>query len=212
MSLNSGLGFKPFLSNTKNNLLLNGGFEYGPAFPSNSTGGILVNAESNLTQSPIYQWEILGTVKYVINNNYTVPQGDAAIELVSGKSSGIQTTVTLKKGSKYDMETFVGHYNELCIGELAVRIKAGSDEFYRPIGKAENYQRINEVYTITVDSSVTSISIQSEATTKTKDGVLCGPATDRIVLLPYSYGLKLQTSVLFVCPASILVSFMQLIG
>ncbi|MCL7029443.1 hypothetical protein MKW94_009887 [Papaver nudicaule] len=35
---------------TEKNLLPNGGFEYGPAFPINSYGGILIDAESNETQ------------------------------------------------------------------------------------------------------------------------------------------------------------------
>ncbi|KAI3924040.1 hypothetical protein MKW92_053008 [Papaver armeniacum] len=103
----------------KKNLVLNDGFEVGPAFPNNSYGGILIDAESNPSQSPLNQWAVLGTVKYITNKNknYEIPEGDAAIELVLGKSSGVQTTVTLKKDSEYKMKVFFSGKNDACIGK-----------------------------------------------------------------------------------------------
>ncbi|RZC59319.1 hypothetical protein C5167_006625 [Papaver somniferum] len=187
-----------YLGSHESNLLLNGGFEYGPAFPNNSFGGILIDAESSPTQSTLNQWAILGTVKYISSNkNYIVPEGNAAIEIVSGESSGLQTTVTLKKGSKYDLELVIADANDSCIGDFMVGVQAGSTgkNFTlqsKGIGSSEEF-----TLTFVADSSVTPISILSFTTTQTKDLVLCGPVIDKVVLLA-SYGLKLQIKVLFV--------------
>ncbi|XP_026378699.1 uncharacterized protein LOC113273152 [Papaver somniferum] len=199
------------IKNSESNLLLNGGFEYGPAFPNNSFGGILIDAESSPTQSTLNQWAILGTVKYISSNkNYIVPEGNAAIEIVSGESSGLQTTVTLKKGSKYDLELVIADANDSCIGDFMVGVQAGSTgkNFTlqsKGIGSSEEF-----TLTFVADSSVTPISILSFTTTQTKDLVLCGPVIDKVVLLA-SYGLKLQIKVLFV-GLGFLVTLTQFIG
>ncbi|KAI3849997.1 hypothetical protein MKX03_015342 [Papaver bracteatum] len=199
------------IKNSENNLLLNGGFEYGPAFPNNSFGGILIDAESSPTQSTLNQWAILGTVKYIsTNKNYIVPEGNAAIEIVSGESSGLQTAVTLKKGSKYDLELVIADAKDSCIGDFMVGVQAGSTgkNFTlqsKGIGSSEEF-----TLTFLADSSVTAISILSFTTTQNKDLVFCGPVIDKVVLLA-SYGLKLQMKVLFV-GLGFLVTLAQFIG
>ncbi|KAI3981999.1 hypothetical protein MKX01_018905 [Papaver californicum] len=194
-----------------NNLVLNGGFEVGPAFPNNSSGGIIMDAESNPTRSPLNQWAILGTVKYVAaNKDYQVPERVAAIELVSGKSSGVQTTVTLKKGSKYDLKVYFSRNNDACIGTFKVGVQAGSTVENFTIENSEGMLWSGFTWTIKADSSVTPISIRSSATTKTKDHVFCGPVIDNVVLVA-SYGLKLQISVLFV-GIGLLVTLAQITG
>ncbi|MCL7030506.1 hypothetical protein MKW94_017221 [Papaver nudicaule] len=199
------------IKNSEKNLLLNGGFEYGPAFPNNSFGGILIDAESSPTQSTLNQWAILGTVKYIsTNKNYIVPEGNAAIEIVSGESSGLQTAATLKIGSKYDLELVIADANDSCIGDFMVGVQAGSTgkNFTlqsKGIGSSEEF-----TLTFKADSSVTPISILSFTTTQTKDLVFCGPVIDRVVLLA-SYGLKLQIKVLFAC-LGFLVTLTQLIA
>lgn len=191
--------------------MLNGGFEYGPAFPNNSFGGILIDAESSPTQSTLNQWAILGTVKYISSNkNYIVPEGNAAIEIVSGESSGLQTAVTLKKGTKYDLELVIADANDSCIGDFMVGVQAGSTgkNFTlqsKGIGSSEEF-----TLTFVADSSVTPISILSFTTTQTKDLVFCGPVIDKVVLLA-SYGLKLRIKVLFV-GLGFLVTLTQFIG
>ncbi|XWS44008.1 hypothetical protein CRYUN_Cryun15aG0008300 [Craigia yunnanensis] len=46
----------------KDNLLLNGGFEFGPEFLSNSAEGILLDSVLSPVQSPLRQWAVVGTV------------------------------------------------------------------------------------------------------------------------------------------------------
>ncbi|KAI3848317.1 hypothetical protein MKW92_015038 [Papaver armeniacum] len=196
----------------KKNLVLNGGFEVGPAFPNNSFGGVILDAESNPTQSPLNQWAILGTVKYITTNkNYEIPGGVAAIELVSGRSSGVQTTVTLNKGSQYDLKVYFSGSDVACIGSFQVSVQAGSTIEKVIIEGSSGMQFSGFSWTIKADSSVTPISIRSIATTKTKDQVFCGPIIDNVVLV-VSYGLKLQTSVLFVGIGLLATALAQITG
>ncbi|KAI3919716.1 hypothetical protein MKX01_000157 [Papaver californicum] len=199
-TLSSGLDTKRAKNHQSNykKLVLSGGFEVGPAFPNNSFGGILIYAESNPSQSPLNQWAILGTVKYITTNkDYRVPEGVAAIELVSGKSSGIETTVTVQKGSKCDLKLHLYRNNNACIGTFEVGVQAGSA--VRNVTIERNLGMLWSGYTLTIkaDSSVTPISIRSSSRTKTKDHVFFGPVIDNVVLVA-SYGLKLQISVQFV--------------
>ncbi|RZC75759.1 hypothetical protein C5167_000524 [Papaver somniferum] len=197
--INSSVRYGGLVNNLQNNMLPNGGFEYGPAFPNNSVGGVLIDAESDATQSPLNQWEILGTVKYITtNHNYTAPEGKASIELIAGKSSGIQTSVKLKKGSEYALSVFIGEHNDACVGDFQVGVQAGSSVQNFTIQIKGAGTGLDSGWKIKSDSNrVTRISILSLATTKSKDGVLCGPVIDKVVLLA-SYGLKLQISILFV--------------
>ncbi|XP_026454487.1 uncharacterized protein LOC113355761 [Papaver somniferum] len=188
------------ITKLKKKLVLNGGFEVGPAFSNNSLGGVLMSAESNPAKSPLNQWAIFGTVKYITTNkNYKVPEGVAAVELVSGKSSGVQTTVTLKKGSEYHLEVFVSENNDACIGKFKVGVQAGSIVHDFVMGRNRRGNGRSFSWIIKAESSVTPISIRSSATTKTKDQVFCGPVMDNVIIeLLVSYGLKLQISILFV--------------
>ncbi|XP_026441766.1 uncharacterized protein LOC113340930 isoform X2 [Papaver somniferum] len=203
----------PVINRQKKNLVLNGGFEVGPAFPNNSFGGVLIGAESNSTQSSLNRWEIFGTVKYITTNkNYSVPEGVAAIELVSGKLSGVQTTVTLEKGFTYILDVSIYENNEACIGDFEVGVQAGSTVQNFTIERNGKVWGTSFGWHIKADSSVTPISIRSFATTKTKDQVLCGPVIDKVIIeLLVSYGLKLQISILFV-GIGFLVTLAQITG
>ncbi|KAI3848316.1 hypothetical protein MKW92_015037 [Papaver armeniacum] len=194
-------------------LVLNGGFEVGPAFSNNSFGGVLIDAESDPTQSPLNRWQIFGTVKYITTNkNYSVPEGVAAIELVSGKLSGVQTTVTLEKGFTYSLDVSIYENNEACIGNFEVGVQAGSTVQNFTIERNGKVWGSSFGWHIKADSSVTPISIRSFATTKTKDRVFCGPVIDKVTLeLVVSYGLKLQISILFV-GIGFLVTLAQITG
>ncbi|KAI3953105.1 hypothetical protein MKW98_020300 [Papaver atlanticum] len=168
------------INSSENNMLPNGGFEYGPAFPNNSVGDILIDAESDPTQSPLNKWEILGTVKYITtNHNYQVQEGKASIEL-------------------YALSVFIGEYNDACVGNFQVGVQAGSSVQNFTIQRKGAGTGLDSGWTIKAGSNgITRISILSFATTKSKDGVFCGPVIDKVVLLA-SYGLKLQISILFV--------------
>ncbi|KAI3873062.1 hypothetical protein MKW92_027222 [Papaver armeniacum] len=174
----------------KKNLVLNGGFEVGPAFPNNSYGGIL------------------------INKNYEIPK-EICNRACFGKSSGVQTTVTLKKDSGYQMKVFFSGKNDACIGSFEVVIQAGSEVHNYTIRRTPGILWSAILFTIKADSSVTPISIRSITTTKTKDQVFCGPIIDNVVLVAdnvASYGLKLQTSVVFVGIGFLATNLAQIIG
>ncbi|KAH1128677.1 hypothetical protein J1N35_000055 [Gossypium stocksii] len=106
----------------KDNLLLNGGFEFGPDFLSNSTEGILLDSASSPVQSPLSQWAVVGTIKYIDSKHFFVPHGNAAVEIVSGVSAGIHTEVTLAKGSAYNLEFTLGDANNACEGDFIVEV------------------------------------------------------------------------------------------
>lgn len=137
-------------------------------------------------------------MKYITTNkNYEVPEGVGAIELVSGKSSGVETTVALNKGSEYNMQVSISENNDACVGKFEVGVQAGSTVQNFTIERNGKVWGTSFGWHIKADSSVTPISIRSFATTKTKDQVFCGPVIDKVTLdLVISYGLKLQLSVL----------------
>ena len=172
-------------------LLSNGGFESGPDFLSNSTEGILLDPVSSPIQSAIQQWSVLGTVKYIDSKHYFVPEGNAAIELISGVSSGVQTASTLTEGSAYNLNFTIGDANDSCVGTFILGAQAGST--------AQNFTLQSEgtgsaktfSMTFKADSSVTLISFLSYTSSQTKDGIFCGPVVDNVVLRA-SYGLKLE--------------------
>ncbi|XP_057495701.1 protein DUF642 L-GALACTONO-1,4-LACTONE-RESPONSIVE GENE 2-like [Actinidia eriantha] len=93
-------------------MLVNYGFEFGPAFLSQSSEGILLDEELDAQTSPLQQWSVIGTVKYIDSKHYSVPEGKAAVELVSGAPSGIRTIETLSKDSTYKLEFMVRDAND----------------------------------------------------------------------------------------------------
>ncbi|XP_062105447.1 BIIDXI-like protein At5g11420 [Humulus lupulus] len=176
----------PKLVQGNGNLLLNGGFEHGPEFLNNSTEGILIESAPSLIQSPLQEWSVLGTVNYVDSKHFFVPQGNAAIEIVS---IGIQTAASLKEGSSYNLEFILGDANNSCVKDFLVSAQAGSTVqnftlLSSGTGSAKNFSM-----KFKADSSVTTISFMSYAASQTKNGILCGPVVDDVVLR-VSLGMK----------------------
>ncbi|CAA3005458.1 Hypothetical predicted protein [Olea europaea subsp. europaea] len=66
------------------NLLPNGGFESGPAFLGSPGEGVLLVSDPSLVKSALQQWTTMGNVKYINSKNFFDPEGNAAIEIVSG--------------------------------------------------------------------------------------------------------------------------------
>ncbi|KAL4369401.1 hypothetical protein GQ457_05G011210 [Hibiscus cannabinus] len=110
----------------KDNLLLNGGFESGPEFLSNSTEGILLDSALSPVESPLRQWAVVGTIRYIDSKHFFVPHGNAAVEIVSGVSAGIHTEVSLSQGSAYNLDFTLGDANNACEGDFIVEVQAGS--------------------------------------------------------------------------------------
>ncbi|KAL9151721.1 hypothetical protein ABFS82_11G070600 [Erythranthe guttata] len=155
------------------NRLANGDFEIGPAFLKNSF------------DSPLQEWSILGTVKYIDSIHYKVPQGKAAIELVSADLSGIQIGLNLETKSTYTLNFTMGDANNSCAGDFTVYVQVADNVHnftMRSNGTGSAF-----VKSITFKSELpstveTSIAIYSFNETRTSYGVLCGPVIDNIIL------------------------------
>ncbi|KAK6280381.1 hypothetical protein POUND7_020648 [Theobroma cacao] len=167
----------------KDNLLLNGGFEFGPEFLSNSTEGILLDSALSPVLSPLRQWAVVGTIKYIDSKHFFVPHGNAAVEIVSGVSAGIQTDVTLTAGSAYSLEFTLGDANNACEGDFIVEVRAESvvQNFTVQSNGTGSAQKSSMKFE--AGSRATRISFFSYTTSQTKDGIFCGPVVDDVLLL-----------------------------
>ena len=163
-------------------MLPNIGFEFGPEFLGNSSEGILIDQAPSPIQSPLLDWSVLGTVRYIDSAHFLVPQGKAAVEIVSGASAGIQTAVQLIAGSSYILEFKLGDANNSCIENFDVGAQAGSKVQNFTVASSGMGLANNFSMTFTADSSATTISFISYTTGQTKDGILCGPVVDDVVL------------------------------
>lgn len=164
-------------------MLLNGGFEFGPEFLSNSTEGILLDSALSPVLSPLRQWAVVGTIKYIDSKHFFVPHGNAAVEIVSGVSAGIQTDVTLTAGSAYSLEFTLGDANNACKGDFIVEVRAESvvQNFTVQSNGTGSAQKSSMKFE--AGSRATRISFFSYTTSQTKDGIFCGPVVDDVLLL-----------------------------
>lgn len=172
-------------------MLVNSDLEIGPAFVKNSSEGILLADEPDLLESPLQQWSILGTVKYIDSKHYSVPKGKAAIELISGAPSGILGRATLTEGSKYTLEFLMGDANDSCAADFIVYAQVGTlvqNFTMRSSGKGSHQ---NFSMTFEAKTALNPTSIASFNESRTSDNVLCGPVIDNVVLRP-SPGVKMQ--------------------
>lgn len=166
-----------------------------PAFLDSSGEGVLLVSEPSLVESALQQWTTMGNVKYINSKNYFVPEGKAAIEIVSGVSS-IQTAKPLSEGSNYNLEFMLGDANDSCSGEFIVGVVAGAS--------AQNFSLLSsgtgaaKKYSMTFkgEPSPTPITFLSYKTTQRKDGVFCGPVIDGVVLSA-SHGHKSNLQLIF---------------
>ncbi|XAR52002.1 hypothetical protein NMG60_11006826 [Bertholletia excelsa] len=179
------------LAQGQDNLLLNGGFETGPDFLNGSSEGILLDPEPSILESALQRWLAVGTVKYIDSKHYYVPEGKAAIEIVSGASTGIQTAQKLSEGSSYALKFDTGDANDLCVGDFLVEVRAGST--VQNVTLHSNGTGSAKTFSLNFKGGkgLTVISFLSYKTTQRKDGVLCGPVLDDVVLRA-SEGKKLR--------------------
>ncbi|KAK2969293.1 hypothetical protein RJ640_030834 [Escallonia rubra] len=166
------------------NMVANSGFEVGPSFIRNSPEGILLDEEPDYIQSVLQQWTVLGTVKYIDSRHFSVPKEKAAVELVSGAAlapSGILTSLTLTKGSKYVMEFTMGDANDSCVGDFIVYAQVGmtiQNVTMRSNGTGTAHRHS---LMFKADSGLTNISLASFNESQTSEHMLCGPVIDSVV-------------------------------
>ncbi|KAK8607322.1 hypothetical protein V6N13_053063 [Hibiscus sabdariffa] len=167
----------------KDNILLNGGFESGPEFLSNSTEGILLDSALSPVESPLRQLAVVGTIRYIDSKHFSVPHGNAAVEIVSGVSAGIHTEVSLAQGSAYNLDFTLGDANNACEGDFIVEVQAGSVVQNFTITSNGTGSAKKSSIKFEAVSSATPISFSSFTSSQTKDGIFCGPVVDDVVLL-----------------------------
>ncbi|KZV57714.1 hypothetical protein F511_33115, partial [Dorcoceras hygrometricum] len=171
--------------NGNDNMIANGDFEIGPAVAKNSSEGILVNEGPKSYYTPLQQWKILGTVRYIDSRHFKVPHGNAAIELFSG-SSGIRADFVSEMKQTYTLNFTIGDANDSCVGELIVFLQVGYDVMnytFQSSGTGSAASRHSMSFGISSEwSRDTSIVFYRFNETWSSDGVLCGPVLDNISL------------------------------
>ncbi|KAL7093932.1 hypothetical protein ACP275_11G070000 [Erythranthe tilingii] len=187
------------------NALANGDFEVGPGFFKNSSEGILLDEEEDRFESPLQEWAISGIVKYIDSKHYKVPQGEAAIELLSGDSSsdpGVRIDLNLNTNYTYTLNFTMGDANNSCVGDFTVYVQVGNN-FHNFTMRSNGTGSASE-RSITFKSEFpslikTPIILYSVSETRTSYGVLCGPVIDNMILegsderkIGYSYGWRIK--------------------
>nr|DAD30582.1 TPA_asm: hypothetical protein HUJ06_009433 [Nelumbo nucifera] len=167
----------------EDNILPNGGFEVGPAFLNNSTEGILLDEDPDESWSVLQDWSVMGTVKYIDRKHYGVPQGQAAIEIVSGAPSGIKTVQRLQQGADYSLTFMMGDAKDSCVGELIVWAQAGNTIQNFTMRSDGTGSVRNCSLTFKADSSLTPISFVNFNESRNRELLPCGPVIDDVVLL-----------------------------
>ncbi|KAH6797765.1 hypothetical protein C2S52_022319 [Perilla frutescens var. hirtella] len=180
------------------NWMSNGGFEVGPAFLKNFADGIILTSEEEMLESPLQQWSILGTIRYIDSRHYRVPRGEAAVELLSGDPSGVRADFTnLPTKYTYTLNFTVGDANDSCVGDFTVHVQVGSSALYNftmhsnGTGSAFKQSLKFKVDEKPSSSRETSITFYSFDEGRTRAGLLCGPVLDSIFLAG-SYGERVR--------------------
>ncbi|KVH97852.1 Protein of unknown function DUF642, partial [Cynara cardunculus var. scolymus] len=162
-------------------------YSVGPAFIDNSSQGILLEADSNndpsnFVKSPLQDWIILGTVKYIDSKHFATPRGRAAVELVSGNPSGILTNVFFLRHGQVTLDFIMGDANDSCVGDFTVFLQVGNTIWnftMRSIGLGSREKHSVTFKAEFSDSDSVPISFVSFNETRTSDHqVLCGPVID----------------------------------
>ncbi|KAH9299176.1 hypothetical protein KI387_030858 [Taxus chinensis] len=169
------------LETLADNILLNGDFEQGPYLYPKSTIGVLLHPLEgrDAETSSLPGWKIKDTVKYI-----DIDKGNRGIEIVSGSTGGIEQSICLAVGVKYQLKFQGGDANNSCIGALAVGVKGGSSAHnfsYMSFGRGDFMDFSMEFTTF---SQVTNVSFVSLYRAETKDLMFCGPVIDNVVLVP----------------------------
>ncbi|CAK7353572.1 unnamed protein product [Dovyalis caffra] len=172
---------------TNKNIMKNWGFEEGPYLFPNATSGVLIPPNIEDKHSPLPGWmvESLKAVKYINAENFWVPQGRYAIELVAGKESAIAQVVRTITGKTYTLSFSVGDANNSCEGSMVVEAFAGKDTIKVPYESKGKGGFKRAVLKFVAVSTRTRIMFYSTFYTMRSDDFssLCGPVIDDVKLL-----------------------------
>jgi len=175
----------------RDNAVINGDFEEGPWMFQNDTLGVLLPTNLDVTTSSLPGWivESSKAVRYIDSKHYKVPEGQRAIELLSGKEGIISQMVETDPGSKYTMSFLLGDAGDGCQEPMAVMAFAGdeSDSFHFNTPPARGIYEPNNV-SFTAKAERTRIAFYSlYYNTRIVDhSSLCGPVIDQVKVVDLS--------------------------
>ncbi|KAL8056208.1 hypothetical protein ABFX02_04G104600 [Erythranthe guttata] len=175
----------------RGNMLKNGNFEAGPYIFPNTKWGVLIPPNIEDDHSPLPGWmiESLKAVKYIDSDNFRVPEGKRAVELVGGRESVVAQVVRTEPEKVYDLVFSVGDSNNKCEGSMMVVAYAGVDILQVPYESKGHGGFKSARMRFKATSTRTRIRFSSEYYHMKNDnsGSLCGPVVDDVRLVRIRY-------------------------
>ena len=172
-----------FLLST-DNVVLNGDFEEGPwMFPNTSFGVLLpTNLDEQTSAIPGWMIESNRAVRYIDSNEYKVPQGKRAIELLSGKEGIISQMVETTPQKVYSLTFTLGTAGDSCQPPMSVMAFGGDQAqnfHYSPMGNATS-QAANVTFTARAERTRVAFYSVYYNTRSDDHSSLCGPVIDDV--------------------------------
>ncbi|GAB4832573.1 hypothetical protein Ancab_006590 [Ancistrocladus abbreviatus] len=173
---------------TRDNLVRNGGFEEGPHRLLNSSNGVLLPPKQEDLTSPLPGWmvESLKAVKFIDKKHFSVPFGQAAVELVAGRESAIAQIIRTVPNKTYTLTFSVGDAKNGCHGSMMVEAFAGKSTLKVPFLSHGLGRSKIASFKFKADSPRTRITFFSSFYHSKVDefGILCGPVLDEVRVSP----------------------------
>uniref|UniRef100_A0A453FJE4 DUF642 domain-containing protein n=1 Tax=Aegilops tauschii subsp. strangulata TaxID=200361 RepID=A0A453FJE4_AEGTS len=194
----------------KENMVINGDFEEGPwMFPNTSFGVLLpTNLDEQTSALPGWMIESNRAVRFVDSDQYTVPQGKRAIELLSGKEGIISQMVETTPQKAYTLTFTLGSAGDSCQPPMAVMAFAGDQAqnfHYAPMGNATS-QAVNVNFTARAERTRVALYSVYYNTRSDDHSSLCGPVIDDVRVWGLNGAAGLKASIgLLIAMASVIV-------
>lgn len=164
------------------NLVKNGDFESGPWILRYSSLGVLIPPTPYEDWSPVPHWMVEAgkAVRYVDSDHFWVPEGNRAIQLLSGMDGSIVQSIYTVSGNTYSLSFLLGEAGDSCREPMAVMASAANRSQDFKYSTSSRYQKFNMSFL--ADSEITRIGFYSMYyNTKIGDNSsLCGPVIDAV--------------------------------
>ncbi|CAN4089916.1 unnamed protein product [Withania somnifera] len=138
----------PMATYAKGNLVKNSEFELGPHAFKNFSTGVLVLPLKQDKYSPIPGWivQFAEPSKYINSKHFLVPSGDAAVELIGGRETGIAQIVRTIPKQFYNLTFTIGDGQNDCQGSMTVQAFAGKASTQVSFFQADSRRTIMAFY------------------------------------------------------------------
>ena len=164
-------------------------------FPNTSFGVLLpTNLDEQTSAIPSWMIESNRAVRFIDSDEYKVPQGKRAIELLSGKEGIISQMVETTPQKEYSLTFTLGTAGDSCQPPMAIMAFAGDQAqnfHYSPMGNATS-QAANVTFTARAERTRVAFYSVYYNTRSDDHSSLCGPVIDdvRVWGLNAAAGLK----------------------